>query len=244
MNARGDRLELAQRLANRGCLTDAALVLRLTPGVPALRARAALALWAGDYATAALCGRRLTADRPQPGDWSALAEALLGTGAPEEALAAAAKGAHLAPRSAEARVTLGRCLLANGEALAALHTLDTAWQLQPTPSTQVEQARALLALGRSAEALDACASALAAGQRCAATHTAAVQALLELGNTQAAIQWLQSHLGGAAVDPELGELLSEVLEVAGREEEADRAEEAAEVAGQFQHGRGGPIDAQ
>jgi tetratricopeptide (TPR) repeat protein len=238
MNTRGDRLELAQRLVNRGCLTDAALVLRLTPGLAALRARAALALWAGDCATAAMCGQSLTADHPQPSDWSAFAEALLGTGAPEEALVAAAKGAHLAPRSAEARVTLGRCLLANGEALAALHALDTAWQLQAAPSTQVEQARALLALGRSAEALDACASALAAGQRCAATHAVAVQALLQLDRTQAAIQWLQSHLGGAALDPELGELLCHLLEVAAS------AEDAAEMKARLQVLPGGPIDAQ
>lgn len=236
MNPPGDRLELAQRLANRGCLTDAALVLRLTPGQPALRARAALALWTGDYATAALCGQRLTADRPQPGDWSALAEALLGTGAPEQALVAAAKGAHLAPRSAEARVALGRCLLANGEALAALHALDTAWQLQAAPSTQVELARALLALGRSAEALDACASALAAGQRCAATHTVAVQALLELGNTQAAIEWLQLHGAGAPADTEFDGLLCELLEAVGR------AEESAEAAVHFDHLRRGPVD--
>jgi hypothetical protein len=86
--------------------------------------------------------------------------------------------------------------------------------------------------------LDACASALAAGQRCAATHAVAVQALLQLDRTQAAIQWLQSHLGGAALDPELGELLCHLLEVAAS------AEDAAEMKARLQVLPGGPIDAQ
>jgi class 3 adenylate cyclase/TolB-like protein/cytochrome c-type biogenesis protein CcmH/NrfG len=107
----------------------------------------------------------IAADSGYAEAWGARAQVLRDRGQPEAAAEAAARALSLAPHSNEAQAQVGLTLLDLGRAEEAIAALDRAIRLNPTADVVgvhlFYRCKALLYLGRYAEALDACTRALA-----------------------------------------------------------------------------------
>lgn len=140
MRSAAEALELARRLVDQDRAEDADLVLRMTPGTDALQARGVLALLLGHFSVAVECLAAVVAQQPRAGNLRLLAEAQLGGGQPENALASAVRAAQRTPRDANTLVTLGRALAATGETAAAISALELAILADDSPQARLELA--------------------------------------------------------------------------------------------------------
>jgi tetratricopeptide (TPR) repeat protein len=156
------------------------------------------------------------ATRLEPAGWilAWLGEALRAAGRREEAAAALDRALKLDPRYDNAWAWRGTMRLSAGDAAGALADLDRALKLRPTARAWHDKARALRALGRIPESLDALEAA------------ARLNAELGWGGPRpeaAAVALEQIRALDGALDPRLAEWEGETLLRLGRNDEALKA---------------------
>lgn len=152
----------------------------------------------GDFAAAERLFARLVEERPNSGQGlHLLGQARLKLGRFAEAREPLERAARFLPRDLGAQVNFAGCLSVLGEHEAALGALDRAHELKPgDPVIAHNRGRALEALGRLDEALEAFGDALAANHRLLPALSARASLLARRGDWMGALTDLDMALTG------------------------------------------------